>query len=149
MISPAMVNPVPEAKPGLAAVDRMIVSTGRLVAHGLGACPPIANTFAILCGAEAKDALNAFRMLLWQLRDHGWRRMRIPPPGFDGPSNDERAILGLIAAAQAQDQGLLDARLRWLVKRDGRRCAETAATVVGMALAMNGNFVLLRPQPSG
>ena len=102
-----------------------------------------------LAGAEAKDALNAFRMLLWQLRDNGWRRMRIPPPGFDTPSHDERAILGLIAAAQAQDQSLLDARLRWLIKRDARRCAETAATVVGMALAMNGNFVLMRTHPRG
>lgn len=144
MVSPAAVNPVPEVAPGLSAVDRMIVSTGRLVAHGLGACPPIANTFAILCGAEAKDALNAFRMLLWQLRDNGWRRLRIPPPGSDDPSHDERAILGLIAAAQAQDQALLEARLRWLIKRDARRCVETAATVVGMALAMNGNFVMMR-----
>ncbi|MEM7446277.1 MAG: hypothetical protein AAF414_23355 [Pseudomonadota bacterium] len=135
---PALPEPV-----RYSAVDRMVISTGRLVVHGLSPCPPIVSTFAILCGAEARDALSAFQIMIRHLRDDGWRRLKIPLSGQDHPpSADEQAVLRLIAAAQAQDMDQLEARLRWLARPHARRQVETAATVVGMALAMNGNFLL-------
>jgi hypothetical protein len=133
-----------ETVPVYTPVGRMMISTGRLIAHGLGPCLPIANTFAILCGAEASDALAAFRVFMWRLRDGGWRRLRIAPPGDRLPTTDELAILGLLASAQDQNSELIEARLRWLAKSQARPCVEAAATVVGMALAINGNFILER-----
>jgi len=50
--------------------------------------------------------------------------------------------LGLLSAAQIQDHTLIEARLRWLAKPTAHSRIETAATVVGMALAINGNFLL-------
>jgi hypothetical protein len=124
---------------GLSYGEHVLVWSLRRMAAGRAACPLIAREFAGACGAEAERALAAFGLFFATLARAGRRRLVVAPPGTIGLSSDERLLLAVFASAQAGAAARLRAHLAWLARADEAPRLETAATIVGMALALNGH----------
>ena len=63
------------------------------------------------------------------------RRLHVGSPGCTMLTRDERQLLTLIAAAQAEDGARFEAHLRWLARAERRCGLAIAARALGAALA--------------
>ncbi len=102
--------------------EQLTLWSVRAIALGHSECPMLRRT---LDGALGQGADEAFAALFTAVRLLGWcarRRFRLHPPGCDGVSEDEAAILALFAEAQAAladgDEAAVRARLAgWVEPR--------------------------------
>jgi hypothetical protein len=130
---------------GLGDAEHLLVWTWRRLVIGQGACPLIARAFAESCGADAAETFATFGTFLRALAYAARRRLCVGHPGSAGLTSDERQILILIAAAQADDQPRFDAHLLWLARGEFRPAVTMAALALGSALAAHGQVVALAP----
>jgi len=104
------------------------------------ACPWDAHTIAEgffrafgICGVE--EALAAFAAFGEALGRHGRRRLSLNGCTCRAVAADERALLTLLAAAQAGEDGHVGALSGWLCRPSGQPALAAAASRFGAALA--------------
>ena len=119
----------------------LLVWTWRKLLSGQEDCPLLAAEYRRVAGDQAGALLCLFANFL-QALGHGSRRMlSVGPPHAAGLTPDEVQMLRLAAAAQVVDAPLLDANLRWMVKREGAAAAQ-AALLLLMARLREHHVVL-------
>jgi hypothetical protein len=144
-VEPSM--PVAPGVLGLSYGEHLLIWSIRRMATGRASCPLIAREFVDGCGAQAEQAMAAFAAFFAILARGGRRRLVVAPPGAVGLSTDERLLLAIFAAAQAGAAARLRAHLAWVARPQEQSRLEAAATVVAMALALNGHRLPF-PAPS-
>jgi hypothetical protein len=118
---------------------RMLIHGVRRMAFGGDSCPITRREFAAALGASADDALAAFRCFFRAVAAFGRRRLAIGFPGAGTVTHDERLLVAVFAAAQANEQDRLAAHLRWLTAGGEHRVLAATAAVIGKALAAAGH----------
>ena len=131
---------------GLSLAERTLLYGFRRMASGGDQCPATRREFAAALGPLAEDALAAFRCFFWTLAAFGRRRLVVGFPGAGTVSRDERLLLVVFAAAQADEPGRLCAHLRLLAGGADHRFLAASATVVAKSLAAAGHRLTL-PAP--
>jgi hypothetical protein len=92
-------------------------------------------------GADGPEAMGAVCVFLCLLGRSARRAFEIAPPGALTLTRDERRILTLLAAAQAEDGAWLEAHLRWLAAPVHRTALATATISLARLLAEHGPWV--------
>lgn len=118
----------------LSASESLIVRTYRKVLLGNKNCPTMSRDFAALYGADAGEVYMTFCTLLCALAYASRRPLKVGYPGCRGLTGDERQLLTLIAAVQAEDTVCFEAHLRWLARAE--LCASLAITLNAFAHAL-------------
>ena len=136
--------------------ERLLVWALRALAAGRGDCPGLLRAFNDTCGRMGAPALQAYFVLVRSIGMTSRRRLRVLYPSCPGFTFDERAIVGVVAAALESlhhtDETVLRSRLRFLV--DGEPDPNTlfAARAVAQIFAASGHELPLdvrsdRPGP--
>jgi hypothetical protein len=73
------------------------------------------------------------------------RPLTIGTPGSLAVTADERQVLTLVAAAQADRPALFEAQLQWIARREQREVLRIAAKALAAALAANDLRLALPP----
>jgi hypothetical protein len=128
--------------------ERLLVWTWRRMATGRGSCPLIAREFSDACGDDAAEVYVAFCAFLRALASASRRRLSIAPPGSFALTGDERQILTLLAAAQADHTAHFEAHLRWLAHSRARQELAGAARLLAASLLAN-RLQLVLPAAAG
>jgi hypothetical protein len=111
---------------------------GRIVAEGFF------RAFG-LCGVE--EALAAFAALCETVGRHGRRRLSLNGCACRSVAADERALLTLLAAAQAEEAAHVRALAAWLCRPEGQPALAEAARRFAVALAARDLWLPLRLEP--
>ncbi len=114
--------------------EHLLVWTWRRIAMGQAGCPLIAEEFSHACGEDAAEVFITFCTFLRALGYAARRRVQIAHPGCRILTGDERQLLTLLAAAQADNRAHFDAHLRWLTHAERRNALAIAAHALGSAL---------------
>lgn len=117
--------------------EHLLVWSWRRIASGRAHCPVMAREFAEACGEDAAEVFLTFCTFLKALAFATRRQLTIGAPGSLAITPDERQILTLIAAAQAETRSLFEAHLRWLTRPERRHVLELAAGALATALMVN------------
>jgi len=136
--------------------ERLLVWALRAMAVGRGDCPGLLRAFNNACGRMGAPALHAYFVLVKSIGMTSRRRLRVLCPSCPDFTFDERAIVGVVAAALESlhhtDETQLRTRLRFLV--DGEPDPNTlfAARAVAQIFAASGHELPLdvrsdRPGP--
>jgi len=138
----------------LSRPEHLLVWALRAIAIGQGDCPLIAQTFAKACGPMGGRALQAYFILVKLIGMTGRRRLQVHVPGCPCVSPDERAIIGVVAAAQDSVLGSsgekpLEMRLRFLIGCEPHRSFLFAAREVAEVLEASGHNLPLRLNTEG
>jgi hypothetical protein len=104
-------------------------------------CPALARDFALAYGPDAVDVYMTFCTLLAALAYASRRALSAGHPGCDWLTGDERQLLTLIAAAQAEDEVLFEANLRWLARAELRASLAMTANAFANALRAHGQIL--------
>jgi hypothetical protein len=123
---------------GLGYGEQLLTWTWRKIVTGRSGCPLIAREFARLCGEDAAEVLATFCTFLCALAYVGRRRLQMGYPGYAALTADERRLLTLLAAAQANDETRFEAHLRWLARAELQPALAIAARALGTALKTHG-----------
>ena len=116
----------------------LLVWTWRKLLSGQESCPLLAAEYRRIAGDQAGALLCLFANAL-QALGHGSRRMlSVGPPHAAGLTPDEVQMLRLAAAAQTVDAALLEANLRWMVKREGQPAAQAGVLLLMARLREHG-----------
>ncbi|HEY1506933.1 MAG TPA: hypothetical protein VGF92_21710 [Stellaceae bacterium] len=126
---------------GLTEPQCLIVRTFRKILLGNRNCPALVRDFALAYGADAVEVYMTFRTLLAALAYAGRRPLSAGHPGCAWLTDDERQLLNLIAAAQAEDGDLFEANLRWLARADLRASLAMTANAFAQALRAHGQVL--------
>jgi hypothetical protein len=137
----------------LSRPEHLLVWALRALAVGHGDCPLLETTFSKACGERGAQALTAYLALVRYIGMTGRRRLRVHVPGCPCVSVDEKAIVGVVAAAQdslkGAGEGLLKMRLKFLVEGEPHPAFILAAQTVAQALKLNGQSLPLRLHDDG
>ncbi len=127
---------------GLSRPEHLLVWALRAIAIGHDDCPILGQTFERACGPMGMQALGAYLVVVKTIGMIGRRRLRVHVPGCPCVSQDEKAIVGVISAAQASladgDETLLRMRLQFLVESAPAESLIFAAQAVARILEMRG-----------
>ncbi len=133
----------PEDVRDLHRPEHLLILALRAIALGHGECPAIRQGFINACGLQGEEARLSFFVLVRQIGTTGRRKLRLHMPGCICLSADERAILAVVAAAQASlatgDEEHLRAHLRQLVEQEPPRGFLDVAQSVAGALRNHGH----------
>ncbi|HZC15917.1 MAG TPA: hypothetical protein VE309_04075 [Caulobacteraceae bacterium] len=127
-----------EAALGFGSSERLLTWAWRLIAQGRGDCPVLEREFAEACGEDAREVLATFVGFLQALVHTGRRWLVIGSPGSSERTADERRMLTLIAAAQADEPPLFEAHLDWLARAEARHVLAIGARALATALSVHG-----------
>lgn len=116
---------------GSLCAGHLLVWTWRKFVIGHADCPVLVREYLDFAGDQADGLLGAFAAFLQALGSGSRRMLSVGHPHCAGLTPDETQMLRLIAAAQAYDEALLAANLRWMAKPD----YQAAALAAVMALA--------------
>jgi hypothetical protein len=136
--------PFDDEKTPLAALgdsESLIVRTYRKILLGNKDCPILARDFAALYGADAGEIYLTFCTLLYALAYASRRPLRVGYPGCVSLTSDERQLLILIAAAQAEDNACFEGHLRWLTRRELRSSLLITLNAFANALRAHGQIL--------
>ncbi len=131
----------------LAEPERLLVRAVRAMAVGRGDCPALLQAFDDACGRMGDPALHAYFVLVRSIGMTSRRRLRVLYPSCPTTTFDERALVGVVAAAleslQHTDETMLRTRLCFLV--DGEPDPNTlfAARAVAQIFAASGHAMPL------
>lgn len=122
--------------------EHLVLFGFRLMALGHGDCPALRGAY---CGLLGDDGDAALCSLLAFTRVIGWagrRKVRLHTPGCCNLSEDERAVIAVVAAAQASlfeagDAGLRD-RFQALLGGPADEACLMAAQAIAAALTCHG-----------
>ncbi len=133
----------------LERAEHLVLFGFRLTALGRGDCPVLHRTFCGLMGGGGGDAaLGDLLVFVRVVGAAGARQVRLHTPGCCGLTDDERCVLGVIAAAQSSlttgDDRLLRERLSDLLGVPATEPALMAAQHVAAALTVAGLDLPLR-----
>ncbi len=132
----------------LARGEHLVLFGFRLTALGHGDCPVLHRTFCGLMGGGGEAALGDLLVFVRMVGVAGARRVRLHTPGCCRLTEDERCVLGAIAAAQASlatgDEGLLRDRMSGLLGKPPTEASLMAAQHVAAALTVAGLDLPLR-----
>lgn len=136
---------------GLGHAEQLLVWSWRRVATGHAYCSLTRDGFAATCGEDGPEVFVTFCTFLQALAVASRRQFLIGAPGLAVLTADERQVLTLLAAAQADDPALLEAHLCWLAIPEKRPVLEIATVALARALCFSAlNLVLpARPVPAG
>lgn len=129
----------------LSEPESLVVRAWRTII--LGRCRLLRQSFGSPDGLELIEAIATFLRAL----NHGSRHvLDVGHPGcqsitFDAITSDERQLLTVIAAAQADDASLLASHLTWLVRNDSREAVAEAVHALGRILRAQGMCLPLPP----
>jgi hypothetical protein len=115
----------------------LVFAWRRMDAQGTDAAV-MPEEFAQACGEDAGEVFNTFCSFLKALAFAGRRGLTLGAPGCLSITADEKMVLTLIAAAQAEMPALLEAHLRWLAEPEKRHVLELATSALAAALEANG-----------
>ena len=102
------------------AAERLVIETARAWFVHKAPSYLFESRLVKALGADRADPIQApFHAVMTSLFLHARRQLRIHPPGCPRISADERAVLGLFAAAAIADGPGLAARLTWLMPPKG------------------------------
>src|SRR5580698_9147920 len=79
--------------------ERLLVWALRAMAVGRGDCPGLLRAFSDACGRMGGPALHAYFVLVKSIGMTSRRRLRVLFPSCPDFTFDERAIVGVVAAA--------------------------------------------------
>ncbi len=127
----------PIAGQGFGYGEHLLVWSWRRIAAGRAQCPLTAREFADACGEDAGEVFLTFCTFLKALAFASRRQLTIGTPGCMAVTADERQVLTLLAAAQADVPALFEAHLRWLAKSEQRHILKIAAGALATALKVN------------
>lgn len=119
------------------AGDVLLIAALRRMASGQSGCALTRRDFAIAFPGDADEVFATFRASLQALARAGRRKLRVGLPAMP----DEIALVALLAAAQAGDDALFDAHLRWLTRPDARDSAAITTRALAAALAVHGHWL--------
>jgi hypothetical protein len=136
--------------------EQLLVWALRAMAVGRADCPGLLRAFSDVCGRMGASALHAYFVLVKSIGMTSRRRLRVLHPNCPSFTFDERAIVGVVAAALESlhhaDEAVMRTRLRFLV--DGEPDPNTlfAARAVAQIFAASGHSLPLdvrsdRPGP--
>lgn len=125
----------------LTSAQCLIVRTFRKILLGNKHCPALARDFVLAYGPDAVEVYMTFCTLLAALAYAGRRPLNAGHPGCDWLTGDERQLLNLIAAAQAEDGELFEAHRRWLVRIELRALLAMTANAFANALRAHGQIL--------
>ena len=117
--------------------EYLLVWSWRRVAMGRTCCPVMTDAFAASCGEDGPDVFVTFCTFLKALAVASRRQFLIGAPGCAAITADERQVLTLLAAAQADCPSLLDAHLSWIALPDKRHILEIATNALARALSFH------------
>jgi hypothetical protein len=117
--------------------EHLLIWSWRRIAIGKSCCPVMMDEFAAACGEDGPDVFVTFCTFLKALAVASRRQFTIGAPGCVAVTADERQVLTLLAAAQAQSPALLEAHLRWMAVPGKRHVLEIATGALARALAFN------------
>src|ERR1700744_2250725 len=120
MSQPSLSVPSDPGLMGLTDAQCLIVRTFRKILLGNKNCPTLARDFALAYGGDGVEVYMTFGTWLAALAYASRRPLSAGHPGCDWLTGDERQLLTLIAAAQAENEALFEANLRWLSRTDLR-----------------------------
>jgi hypothetical protein len=123
--------------------EHLLVWAWRRIATGRASCPVMMDEFAAACGDDGPEVFVTFCTFLKALAVASRRQFVIGAPGCAAVTADERQVLTLLAAAQAQSPALLEAHLRWIAIAEKRHVLEIATGALARALAFNQLSVAL------
>jgi hypothetical protein len=126
-----------ESHPGLelSEPESMIVRAWRTIILGRGGCRLLGRSFGPPDGVQIIEAVATFLRAL----NHGSRHvLNVGHPGCQSITFDERQMLTVIAAAQADDEALLSSHLTWLVRGERRQEVAQAVQALGGVLSARG-----------
>jgi hypothetical protein len=135
--------------------EHLVLFGFRLSALGRADCPMLRRTFCGLVGQEGDAALGHLLVLTRVIGAAGRRKVRLFMPGCCGLTDDERCVLGVVAAAQASlhdgDEDDLRARLGDLLGLPASEACLMAAQGVAATLCVCGLDLPARERssPSG
>jgi hypothetical protein len=124
-----------DSRPGLelSEPESLVVRAWRTII--LGRCRLPRQSFGSPDGLELIEAIATFLRAL----NHGSRHvLDVGHPGCPTITFDERQLLTVIAAAQADDAPLLTSHLTWLVRSDRREDVAQAVHALGRILRAQG-----------
>ena len=117
--------------------EHLLIWSWRRIALGRSCCPVMMDEFAAACGEDGPEVFVTFCTFLKALAVSSRRQFIIGTPGCATVTADERQVLTLLAAAQAQSPALLEAHLRWIAILEKRHVLEIATRALARALAFN------------
>jgi hypothetical protein len=120
--------------------ELLVVRAWRTIILGRSGCRLLGRMFGPPDGIEVIEAIATFLRAL----SHGSRHMlNVGHPGCPNITSDERQMLAVIAASQADNHALLLSHLSWLVRRDRRDEVAQATHALGRLLTLRGMGVPL------
>ena len=126
----------------LSRPEHLLVWALRAIAVGHDDCPLLGQTFERACGPLGDQAFGAYCIVVKTIGMIGRRRLRVHVPGCPCVSLDEKAIVGVIAAAQQSlaqgDETLLRLRLQFLVEAAPAESLIFAAQAVARIMDAGG-----------
>ncbi len=126
---------------GLTYGEHLMVWGMRRIVTGRGVDGLFLDECRHAFSTDGEDAAGAVCVFLCLLGRSARQVFEIAPPGALTLTRDERRILTLLAAAQAEDPVLLDAHLRWVSVPGYRPALAEAAVTLGRLLAEHGHFL--------
>jgi hypothetical protein len=125
--------------------EHLLVWSWRRIAGGKVHCPVMEKEFCDACGQNAREVFLALCAFLSALTSASRRPLALSAPDPFSVTPDERQILTLIAAAQAENDVLVQAHLRWIAQPTRRHELQFAAFVLAKAFRTN-NLPLAVPR---
>lgn len=125
--------------------EHLLVWSWRRIVTGRIHCPVMAQEFADACGSDAGEVFLTLCTFLKALAFASRRQLVIRAPDPFGVTSDERQVLTLLAAAQAEDNPLFQAHLRWLAPPERRRELQISAHALANAFKVNNLPLALPP----
>lgn len=139
----------------LAEAERLVLRAARNLEDPLS-CPGfVALEFHAACngGPDGWAAFEALHGLLQLLAARGRRPLRLNPVDAPMASPQERCLLALVGACQAENPAHVEALLRWLLPPVARAAAADHARRLAAALKRSGLFLhprrMARPRGAG
>ncbi|MBS0220773.1 MAG: hypothetical protein JSR91_08525 [Proteobacteria bacterium] len=127
--------------------EHLLVWSWRRIVEGRIRCPVMAHEFADACGQDGPRAFLALCTFLRALGAASRRQLTLCASNPFDITADERQILTLLAAAQADDHVLFQAHLRWLARPQQRQ--ELQVTAQALAALFKANNLPLALPPLG
>lgn len=126
--------------------EHLLVWSWRRIVEGRIHCPVMAREFADACGQAGPRAFLALCTFLRALGAASRRQLTFWAPNPFDVTADERQVLTLLAAAQADDHALFQAHLHWLARPQQRHELQVAAHALA-ALFKANSLPLALPRP--
>jgi hypothetical protein len=120
---------------GLTYGEHLVISGLRRLVVRSAICRAIERAFLDACRDDAAEVLATFQFFVTALTYAARRRIAVGHPGSAALTSDERAILGLIGAAQRGDEATVTGLIGWFARIEAHALLALGTRALGAALA--------------